>query len=58
MAYEFGCSPAGSACNWKAKGATEEEVLAKVAEHARTKHKVQTNTDTIVNYLKSTLRQV
>lgn len=57
MAYEFGCAPAGSACNWKARGATEEEVLAKVAEHARKKHKVATETDTIMKYLKSTLRQ-
>jgi predicted small metal-binding protein len=57
VAYEFGCSPARSASNWKARGATEEEVLAKVAEHAKTKHKVATGTDTIMNYLKSTLRQ-
>jgi predicted small metal-binding protein len=58
VAYEFGCRPAGSACDWKAKGATEEEVLGKVAEHARKKHKVQSGTDTIMNYLRSTLRQV
>ena len=57
MAYEFGCSPAGSACNWKARGATEEEVMAKVAEHARTKHEVAAPTETIMRYLKSTLRQ-
>ena len=58
MSYEFGCRPAGSACDWKARGATEEEVLAKVAEHARKKHKVQTGTATIMAYLRSTLRQV
>jgi len=57
MAYEFGCRTAGSACDWKARGATEEEVLAKVAEHARKKHNVATATDTIVQYLRSTLRQ-
>ena len=57
MAYEFGCRTAGSACDWKARGATEEEVLAKVAEHARKKHKVETATGTIVQYLRSTLRQ-
>ncbi len=57
MAYEFGCRTAGSACDWKARGATEEEVLAKVAEHARRKHKVQAATDTLVSYLRSTLRQ-
>ena len=58
MAYEFGCTPAGSACRWTARGATEDEVLAKVAEHARRKHKVKEPTGTIMNYLRSTLRQV
>jgi predicted small metal-binding protein len=58
VAYEFGCTPAGSACRWKVRGATEDEVLAEVAEHARTVHKVKTPTDTIMNYAKSTLRQV
>jgi predicted small metal-binding protein len=58
MAYEFGCKTAGSACNWKARGATEDEVLTKVAEHARKKHKVKVATGTIVSYLRSTLHQV
>lgn len=58
MAFEFGCKTAGSAYNWKARGATEDEVLARVVEHARKKHKVKTATGTIASYLKSTLRQV
>ena len=58
MAYEFGCKVAGSQCNWKARGATEEELMRKVAEHAQKKHRVQSVTDTIVNYLRSTIRQV
>jgi predicted small metal-binding protein len=58
MAYEFGCKTAGSACSWTTRGATEEEVLAKVAEHARKKHHVTGVTDTLVNYLRATLRQV
>ena len=58
MAYQFGCPEAGSACKWRTRGATEEEVLAKVAEHARKVHKVKQPTDTIMNYLRSTLRQV
>ncbi len=57
MAYEFGCRHAGSACDWKGRGATEEEVLEKVAEHARKKHKVTGATDTLVRYFRSTLRQ-
>jgi predicted small metal-binding protein len=57
MSYEFGCKTAGSACNWKARGATEEEVLSKVADHARKVHKVKNPTDTIMNYLRSTLHR-
>lgn len=32
--------------------------MARVAEHARKVHKVKTPTDTIMRYLRSTLRQV
>jgi predicted small metal-binding protein len=56
MAYEFGCKVAGSACNWKVRGGSPEEVMAKVAEHARKKHKVDAVSDTIASYLKSTIR--
>ena len=58
MAYEFGCPTAGSDCSWKVRGATEDDVMAKVAEHARKVHKVKAPTATIMNYLRSTLRQV
>jgi predicted small metal-binding protein len=57
MAYEFGCKVAGSACNWKARGSTPEEVMRKVAEHAHGKHNVAAVSDTIADYLESTLRQ-
>ena len=58
MAYEFGCTVAGSACSWKTRGETEEAVMEKVVEHAGKKHKVPTVTDTIASYLKSTIRPV
>ncbi len=58
MAYEFGCPTAGSDCSWKVAGATEEAVMAKVADHARKVHKVKTPTGTIMSYLRSTLKQV
>ena len=58
MAYEFDCRTAGAAgCNFKARGATEDEVVAKVAEHARKKHKVKNVSDTISNYARSAIRQ-
>ncbi len=58
MAYEFDCRTAGAAgCNWKARGASEEEVIAKVSEHVRKKHKVKNVSDTIANYARSSVRQ-
>ncbi len=57
MAYEFKCADAGATgCRWKARGSSEEEVMAKVEEHARKTHKVQIPTQTISNYLRSTVR--
>ncbi len=41
----------------EAPGASEEELLAKVKEHAEQKHNVGGVTDTIVNYARSSNRQ-
>ncbi len=58
MAYEFDCRTAGAVgCGWKARASSQEELLAKVAEHAQKKHKVGTVSDTIVNYARATIRQ-
>lgn len=58
MAYEFDCRTAGAeGCGWKARANSEEELLAKVSEHAQKKHKVGTVSDTIVNYARTTIRQ-
>ncbi len=58
MAYEFDCRTAGAVgCNFKARGASEEEVIAKVTEHARKKHRVKNVSDTIANYARSAIRQ-
>jgi predicted small metal-binding protein len=59
MAYEFSCKTAGAAgCNWKVRGATQDEVMAKVAQHAQKVHKVKKVSDTIASYARSTTRQV
>ncbi len=44
-------------CGWKARAKSEEELMAKVAEHAQKKHKVGTVGDTMVNYARATIRQ-
>ncbi len=57
MAYEFKCTEAGATgCRWKARGSSEEEVMAKVDDHARKAHNVQIPTETIRTYLRSTIR--
>ena len=38
MAKVLRCRDVGVACDWEACGQTEEEVLAKGAEHARKEH--------------------
>lgn len=58
MAYAFDCKSAGAeGCGWKASANSEEELLAKVREHAEQKHKVGGVTDTIVNYARASIRQ-
>ena len=59
MAYEFSCKTAGAVgCNWKVRAGTQDEVMAKVAEHAQKVHKVKKVSDTITAYARSTTRQV
>ena len=58
MAYELGCRDLDHTCGWKARGQTEDELLAKVADHVHTVHEVHTVTDTIVNFAKTKIRKV
>ena len=59
MAYEFSCKDAGAeGCGWKTRAATEDELVAKVAEHAQKRHKVKNVTATIANYARASARQV
>jgi len=53
--YEHSCSKASAAgCGYVVRAGSEEELKAKVAEHARKKHNVQGMTDTIYNYIRDT----
>ena len=50
---EHSCSKAGAVgCGYVVRAASEDELKAKVAEHARKKHNVQGMTDTIYSYLR------
>lgn len=55
MALEFQCKKVGvTDCNHKAVADTKEELLAKVASHAETKHKVKLN-QTLIDYALTTV---
>jgi predicted small metal-binding protein len=40
MAKTFSCHDAGVNCSWKVRSETEQELMSKVAEHARVAHKM------------------
>ena len=59
MAYEFSCRSAGAeGCGWKTRAATEDELVATVAQHAQKVHKVKNVTGTIAAYARASARQV
>lgn len=57
MTLEFRCERVGvTDCKSATTAETADELLAKVAEHARTAHGVELN-DTLVNYALSTVAE-
>jgi predicted small metal-binding protein len=56
--FEHSCAKAGAeGCGYTVRARSEEELKAKVGEHARKKHNVAGMTDTIYTYLRETARQ-
>lgn len=57
MAKTFECSHGGVVCGAKITGETQEEVLAKAVEHAKSVHKVDlTQAQTLARYAESLIR--
>lgn len=56
--YEHSCQRVGAmGCKFTARAGSEEELQAKVAEHAKKVHNVQTMTDTIAKYVMGEARR-
>lgn len=55
MTLEFHCADVGVECRNVAKADTKDELVAKVAEHARKAHGVEL-TDTLVDYAVTKVR--
>ena len=57
MAKTFECQHGGVVCGAKIRGETEDEVLAKAVEHARSKHGVDlAQAQTLARYARSLIR--
>jgi len=58
MAKSISCADAGSDCGWAATAETEEELMNKVAEHAKADHKDLEITPELVAKIKSLIKDV
>ncbi len=58
MAKSSSCADAGADCGWSATAETEEELMNKVAEHARADHKDLEITPELVAKIKSLIKEI
>ena len=58
MAKSISCADAGADCGWSATAETEEELLDKVAEHAKIDHKDLEITPELVKKIKSPIKDI
>lgn len=58
MAKELHCRDLGFDCDGVIKAETEDEVLQKAAEHARTVHNLDKITDEVIAQVRSAIRTV
>ncbi len=58
MTKSISCTDAGSDCGWSATAETEEELMNKVAEHAKADHKDLEITPEVVAKIKSIIKEI
>ncbi|MGC8628901.1 MAG: DUF1059 domain-containing protein [Candidatus Micrarchaeia archaeon] len=57
-AYSFACKDIGMDCGFTATASTEEELMQKIAEHARTAHNIQNMDDALVAKVKAAIKKL
>ncbi|MGC8671804.1 MAG: DUF1059 domain-containing protein [Candidatus Micrarchaeia archaeon] len=57
-AYSFACKDIGMDCGFTATASTEEELMQKIAEHARTAHNIQSMDDALVAKVKAAIKHL
>lgn len=58
MTKSISCADTGSDCGWSASAETEEQVLEKVAQHAKDKHPDLEVTPELVSKIKSLIKEI
>ncbi len=56
-AYSFACKDIGMDCGFTATANTEEELMQKIAEHARTAHNIQHMDDAMLAKVKAAIKK-
>ena len=57
MTKSISCADAGSDCNWASSAETEEQLMEKVAQHAKEDHPDMEITPDLVTKIKSIIRE-
>ncbi len=58
MTKSISCADTGADCNWSATAETEEELMKKVAEHAKEEHEGMEVTPELVAKIKSHIKEI
>jgi predicted small metal-binding protein len=58
MGKALKCSDIGFDCGWEAKAETEDDLLGKVAEHAKMHHGMEEVTPEVLQKVKSVIRDI
>jgi predicted small metal-binding protein len=58
MTKSISCADSGADCNWTASAETEEQLMEKVAQHAKTDHPGMKITPDLVAKIKSIIKEI
>ncbi len=58
MAKSISCADAGADCNWSTTAETEEQLMEKVAQHAKEDHPGMEITPELVEKIKSHIKEI
>ncbi len=58
MSKSISCADVGANCSWSATADTEEQLMEKVAEHAKEEHKGMEITPELVEKIKSHIKEI